>query len=205
MHRKPVEGVTAALRRVGVFRLSGLSKFCYHRRWRRRRGLIHKFRRRSRFDREFPSCAWMAARRGLGRGRAELCRPPAMELHADLRQDDRTVCGQANRAIAANGAGHPPCRTRARRHLLSDPLLDAGEIHTTWFFTSCVCTIASGRPERKPIPTSPSRRSSTPLHRFRTESVEFPQKLSVSAAHVGGHADLTVTNIHRPFMQKRAK
>jgi hypothetical protein len=43
-------------------------------------------------------------------------------------------------------------------------------------------------------------------HRKRRVSTKaFPQKLSVSAAHVGGHADLTVTNIHRPFMQKRAK
>jgi hypothetical protein len=40
---------------------------------------------------------------------------------------------------------------------------------------------------------------------FAPQSIALPQKLSMSAAQVRGHADLTVNNIHRPFIQKRPK
>ena len=54
--------------------------------------LNSQFRRRSRFHRQIPASARLAARRRLGRGRAELRRHSGMELRADLRQDRRAVC-----------------------------------------------------------------------------------------------------------------
>ena len=50
-----------------------------------------QFRRRARFDRQFPQRPRLAARRGMGRGRAEFFSHPRMEFCADLRQDGRAV------------------------------------------------------------------------------------------------------------------
>jgi hypothetical protein len=72
-----------------------------------------QFRRRSRLDRQFFGGPRLAARRGVGRRRAQLRRHPPMELRPDLRQDRGALRRPARRALAVRPMRRRPARRRS--------------------------------------------------------------------------------------------